>query len=528
MEYEPGEYQRLHIRQFPARTIRETAEGKYWRQFKTPTLAKQFGPVDHIDFCKQSPYSYAVTAATKVTVYDGNSRSKKRQFTRFKDIAFSGVFRDDGRLLAAGGQNGMLQLFDCGSRSVLRQFKAHQRPTHVARFSPDNIHILSGSDDVTARFWDIASNAQVARLDGHTDYVRAAAVSPSNMETWATGGYDHMVKLWDIRSTGCGGSGSQNSSSMMTMDHGAPVEDMQFFPSGSLLVTVGGNQLCVWDLVSGGKLLRRLTNFQKTVTCVRLSPMAGPDSAASPRMITGSLDGHVKIFELDTFKVTHASKYPAPVTAIGISPDCGLLAIGMADGMLSCRRHAKPKAIAGVPAAARPAKKKKWRPKMNSSNYRYFIRGQSTRAAVGDYKVAWIRRTRLQQYDTLLKQFRYCEAMTAALLTIVISILEELAARGGMVAAIGGRDSESLVKLLKFLVKYIVEPRYSAMLCNVTHRVLDTYTSVIGLSPEVDERLMALKDRVNEEVKLHEALIEIQGCLEPILAASMLADLKLE
>jgi WD40 repeat protein len=66
-------------------------------------------------------------------------------------------------------------------------------------------------------------------------------------------------------------------------------------PEGSLLVTAGGNQLCVWDLVGGGRLLRRLSNFQKTVTCVRMSPLAGPDSAAAPRMLAGSLDGHVKV-----------------------------------------------------------------------------------------------------------------------------------------------------------------------------------------------------------------------------------------
>ncbi len=53
--------------------------------------------------------------------------------------------------------------------------------------------------------------------------------------------------------------------------------------------------MCVWDLVAGGRLLKKLTNFQKTVTCVRVSPMAGPDSAAAPRLLAGSLDGHLKV-----------------------------------------------------------------------------------------------------------------------------------------------------------------------------------------------------------------------------------------
>jgi WD40 repeat protein len=128
------------------------------------------------------------------------------------------------------------QVFDAGSRTVLRQLKAHKRPTHVARFSPDRLHVLSGSDDVTVRWWDITSGAQLRRLDGHSDYVRAAGVSPVNAETWATGGYDHTVKLWDVRTKACS----------LSLDHGAPVEDLAFFSSGQC-----GWQGCRW-LVGGG------------------------------------------------------------------------------------------------------------------------------------------------------------------------------------------------------------------------------------------------------------------------------------
>ena len=65
--------------------------------------------------------------------------------------------------------------------------------------------------------------------------------------------------------------------------------------AGGLAVTAGGTSLCVWDMMTGGRLLQRLSQHQKTVTCVVLSPMAGPDSAAAPRMLSGSLDGHVKV-----------------------------------------------------------------------------------------------------------------------------------------------------------------------------------------------------------------------------------------
>ncbi len=65
--------------------------------------------------------------------------------------------------------------------------------------------------------------------------------------------------------------------------------------AGGLAVTAGGTSLCVWDMLASGRLLQRLSQHQKTVTCVALSPLAGPDSAAAPRMLSGSLDGHVKV-----------------------------------------------------------------------------------------------------------------------------------------------------------------------------------------------------------------------------------------
>ncbi|WIA16183.1 hypothetical protein OEZ85_012896 [Tetradesmus obliquus] len=515
MEYEAGDYRKLAVKQFPARSIRETAEGKYWKQFKAPVFAKQFGPVTNVDFCQEYPYNFAVTASTRVIVYDGLTRQVRRTFSRFKDVAYSGCFRQDGKLLVAGGQNGIVQVFDANSRSVLRQLKGHQRPVHVARFAPDKTHVLSGSDDVTLRWWDISAGKQLLRLTGHEDYVRAAAVSPSSSDTWASGGYDHTVKLWDVRS----------GKASMSCDHGAPVEDLAFFASGGLLVTAGGTNLCIWDLLSGGKLLRRLSNFQKTVTCVKLSPYAGPDSAAAPRMLAGSLDGHVKIFELDDFKVTHASKYPAPVTGLGLSADCSLLAVGMADGMLSVRKHAKPKVVQQGGAAA--AQRRRRAPRLTAANFRFFLRGRNAKAGSGDVVVAARRRVHLAPYDRALRAFRYRDALDSALSTqradVIHSLLDELAARGGLHSALAGRDAASLLPLLRHLSKHITDPRHSASLAGVAARVLDLYAPVVHTDERVDAALAQLRDALRQEVALQESLLRLAGCLEPLLAAALLS-----
>ncbi|CAN0373747.1 unnamed protein product, partial [Hapterophycus canaliculatus] len=66
-----------------------------------------------------------------------------------------------------------------------------------------------------------------------------------------------------------------------------------------LCVSAGGNEVKVWDLLGGGgqgRLLHTLANHQKTVTCLAL------DGTGS-RLLTGGLDRHVKIYNLENFKV---------------------------------------------------------------------------------------------------------------------------------------------------------------------------------------------------------------------------------
>lgn len=134
----------------------------------SPAVANQYGPVTYIDFSVAAPHVFAVTASTRVLLYDPRTRDLRRQFTRFQETAYSGCLRHDARLLCAGGEQGLVQVFDCGSRSLLRQFRGHTKPVHACRFSPDRVHLVSASDDVTVRYWDITQGRQVLRMDGNT------------------------------------------------------------------------------------------------------------------------------------------------------------------------------------------------------------------------------------------------------------------------------------------------------------------------------------------------------------------------
>ncbi len=77
----------------------------------------------------------------------------------------------------------------------LREFDAHKGPIHSVRFINDT-QIVTGSDDRTAHVYDYLTETRVATLTGHTDYVRSVTALGDLI---FTGGYDHEVRVWDIR-----------------------------------------------------------------------------------------------------------------------------------------------------------------------------------------------------------------------------------------------------------------------------------------------------------------------------------------
>jgi U3 small nucleolar RNA-associated protein 15 len=174
------------------------------------------------------------------------------------------------------------------------------------------VHILSCSDDTTAKFWDVPSQTAITTFTGHADYVRTGQVSTSNPHLVLTGSYDATVRLFDTRSGLCEmimGSGVRNRS------ENAPVEQVLMFPSGTVALSTAGPILRVWDIVAGGRCTRALSNHQKTVTALTFN-------ANADRLLTGSLDQMVKVYDVSSYKVVHTMRYPAPLLCLAISVCC--------------------------------------------------------------------------------------------------------------------------------------------------------------------------------------------------------------
>ena len=63
-------------------------------------------------------------------------------------------------------------------------------------------------------------------------------------------------------------------------------------------------------------------------------------------------------------------------------------------------------------------------------------------------------------------------------------MLDELAARGGLQAALAGRGPVQLLPLLHHITRHIADPRHSSSLAGVIARLLELYAPVVHTSAE--------------------------------------------
>ena len=55
------------------------------------------------------PHHFCV-CVPQVNIFDGHTHQSKKVLSRFKEVAYCGTFRHDGKLLVAGGEDGLIQV----------------------------------------------------------------------------------------------------------------------------------------------------------------------------------------------------------------------------------------------------------------------------------------------------------------------------------------------------------------------------------------------------------------------------------
>lgn len=405
---------------------------------------------------------------------------------------------------------------------------------HSSLFTPDGLRVMTGCDDGVVRAWDIATSKQLFTLRGSADYIRTQTPSPASRHVWATGSYDRRARIYDLRTRKV----------LFTLDHGSQVDQVLLLPGGSRAITLGGPDVKVWDFFSGGKMVGHLKNHAKAVTCGSLSTDGG-------HILTGGLDGEVKVHDSGSLELVSSISFPGQVLSLAVGPQNSRIAVGLIDGTIDVRaKSGKRNPALTLPACNMigddpvlvPQQKgalkerlfdgwgrgfeKEKRKQYNPGSMRYYLRGAGAKPTDNrDIVVTKQVRTKLNKHDRLLQRFSYGEALDSVMVKkwnlhrtrVAVSVIEELIARDGLRLALANRIPRMLEPILHLLFCKISDPLFSGVLCHVLDNLLDIYAGTFGNCAKddgIDALVVKIKRKVHDEVSTIHQLCLIQGMLE--------------
>lgn len=144
-----------------------------------------------------------------------------------------------------------------------------------------------------------------------------------------------------------------------------------------------------------------------------------------------------------------------------------------------------------------------------------------------EFRIESKRTKRLKDYDRFLKGFKYSAALDSVLRKNVppataFALIQELIHRDGLRTALAGRDDVLLEPVLRLLVKYVTDPRFGEMACDVASMVIEMYASVIGQSPLIDSLFLQLQKKILMELRFQRELLKTKGALDMVFSLTAL------
>ena len=103
-----------------------------------------------------------------------------------------------GRILASAAADQKVLLWDMPAGKVVRALTDAGTVRALAA-SPDGKLLAGGGDAGVVQTWDVATGQSKAKLAAHSDWVLSLAFSPDG-KLLASGGYDGAVRLWEVAS----------------------------------------------------------------------------------------------------------------------------------------------------------------------------------------------------------------------------------------------------------------------------------------------------------------------------------------
>jgi len=250
--------------------------------------------------------------------------------------AFSTAISDDGTILATGHLDGVIRLWDVKTGKPIRKLEGHAFRVWSMAFSPDGTRLVSGGgnwDDTVQgeiRIWDTTTWKLVREVPAHDDLVFAVAVSPDN-KTIASGSRDQSLRTWEL-ATG---------KPIHTMRLGGWVRNLTFTPDGKRIYTCGNDGQLRWWNAAKGEPEGNASVGTLAIERLKLSP---DGKLLGLALRNDSRRYSTALWSIEKNELVRQCRgdYPGQINALAFSPDGRILASGGGHYQTNPRAQAGP------------------------------------------------------------------------------------------------------------------------------------------------------------------------------------------
>lgn len=215
----------------------------------------------------------------EVRLVDWASGDVVRCLARSTDVIPAVRFQPGGKLLATGHADGTVRWFDTQTWGLARTLSSHADSVSDLRWSHDGHKLASASRDKTAKIFDAESGELLATYSGHGEPVTGVCFVEGDKEVSTVGG-DRKAHRWQIDGAKAVGKVDLPAAAVRLNSDGAQA-------------WIGLTDHAVQQLeLPTSKLQRKLAGHSAWVTAISIHPQ-------SRRLVSGSLDGEIRVWNLD-------------------------------------------------------------------------------------------------------------------------------------------------------------------------------------------------------------------------------------
>jgi WD40 repeat protein len=260
---------------------------------------------------------------------------------------YSVAFGNDGKTVAASYRDHAVRIWDLGKKDAMTL----KGPVKDAKGLADYRSVLVVGNQVFVgtgkwntekkaregeiRVWDAKSGKVSKPLAGHTQEVEALAISKDG-KFLASASQDNTVLIWNL---------GEGKTTQTIKGHSDYVTGVSFSPDGKQLVTTSKDKTVrVWDIggakeIAAFKVEREVETKDAKGKVTKSKELGREFTRAvftndGKNVITGNLDGIIKIYDVEAKKETKELKAHEGVWALALSPDGSKFATGGWDGTI--------------------------------------------------------------------------------------------------------------------------------------------------------------------------------------------------